>query len=198
MCPDALAGDPLAMDIGLLSAPALDRASAPPDHPHHENGRRAKLRRILVPVESLDVAMDALATAAAIAGESGSQLRLIHVRIWDRPTPQSGGRFYPRSSEAATATLDEAMQFVWQRGAASSGVVVDAHRSTIATAVLAETASWDADAIVLPAPARNVLNEGPWDRALRRVKRRAGRTVLVAERATIGRSGPSDPAGRID
>jgi nucleotide-binding universal stress UspA family protein len=135
--------------------------------------------RLLVAVESLETASGALSAASRIAQDSDMQLRLVHLRVWDRPTPQGGGRFYPRSSQDATSALDQAMQFVWGLGSTASGVVVDAPRSDMAAAILAEAETWGADVVVVPAPSRNRLNQGPWDRAIRRVARRSRRPVLV-------------------
>ncbi len=135
--------------------------------------------QLVIPVESLDSARGALTAAARIATASGAGLRLVHVRVWDRPTPQGGGRFYPKSSEDATTALDDAMQFVWSLGAQASGIVLDAHRSAVATAVLDEAAASDAEVIVVPAPSRSVLSQGVWDKATRQLARRSPRPVML-------------------
>lgn len=139
----------------------------------------APFRRVLVPVESLSQSASALSLAARIGAATAGKLRLVHVRSWDPPMPRGGGRFYPESSEEATAILEAAMTFAWSRGAEASGVVVEAQSSSMGMAILAESAGWGADVIVLPSRPRPWLGLGLWEKAARQIERRAVCPVLL-------------------
>lgn len=139
----------------------------------------APFRRVLVPVEALSQSVSALSLAARIGGATGGKLRLVHVRSWDPPMPRSGGRFYPESSEEATATLEAAMTFVWSHGVEASGVVVEAQSSSMGIAILAESAGWGADVIVLTSRPSRWFGLGLWEKAARQVERRATCPVLL-------------------
>jgi hypothetical protein len=45
---------------------------------------------------------------------------------------RAAGRFYPESSQEATAVLESAAARAWARGAKASGIVVDAPRGLVA------------------------------------------------------------------
>lgn len=111
-------------------------------------GSDGSYRRLLVPVGWLAPQGDSLTLAIQIARVVRSPLRLVHVRIWDPPV-RGCGRFYLETSEEATAVLERALERAWACGVDASGVVVDAERSRVAAAILAEAASWSADSIIL-------------------------------------------------
>ncbi|HXW33290.1 MAG TPA: universal stress protein [Acidimicrobiales bacterium] len=155
-----------------------DRRIATPDVavPTEENG--APFRRVLVLVESFTASTKALSLAARIGQSRGGPLRVVHVRMWDRAMPLCGGRFYPETSEQATMILDSAMTFVWARGVEASGVVIEAERSRIAAAVIAEASRWGADVIVLTARPRHFFTPGMWEKTTNRVMRASFCPVL--------------------
>jgi len=136
-------------------------------------------RRALVPVDSFGESINALAMAARIGQTTGGPLRLVHVRMWDPPVPRGGGRFYPETSEEATTVLDNAMNYAWARGVEASGVVMEAQRSCMATAIVREASRWGADVLVLAARPRRFITLGVWDKATRQVMQAASCPVLI-------------------
>jgi hypothetical protein len=106
-------------------------------------------------VDSLERARNALVLAVRLAGGTDAQVRSVHQRIWDR-MPRAGGRLYLESGLEATATLS----YVWGTGALASGIVVDAPRAGLATAVLHEASDWGADAFVLTLCPRRIAMIG--------------------------------------
>ena len=135
-------------------------------------------RRALVPVDWFEESINALAMAARIGQSTGGPLRLVHVRMWDPPV-RGGGRFYPETSEEATTVLDNAMNYAWARGVEASGVVIEAQRSCMATAIVGEASRWGADVVVLTAQPRRFITFGVWDKATRQVMRAASCPVLI-------------------
>jgi nucleotide-binding universal stress UspA family protein len=105
-------------------------------------------------------------------------LRLVHTRTWDPPSRGRGARFYPETSDEATAALDNAVTRAWACGVEASGVVVDAPRSQVAVAVLKEASTWCANAIVLTQAPWGALSLALWDKASREVMRGAPCPVL--------------------
>ena len=150
-----------------------------PDLGAMANEDAVPFRRVLVPVEAMPHAASALSLASRIGRASSGCLRLVHVRMWEPMAPGSGARWYPETSEEATATLDSAMTFVWARGAAASGVILDAPRPSTAATILEEASRWEADVMVLAARPRRILNLGVWDRVTRQVMRSAACPVLL-------------------
>jgi len=136
-------------------------------------------RRALVPVDSFGESTNALAMAARIGQTTGGPLRLVHVRIWDPPAPRGVGRFYPETSEEATAVLDNAMNYAWARGVDATGIIVEAQRSCMATAIVREASRWGADVLVLTARPRRFITLGVWDKATRQVMQAASCPVLI-------------------
>jgi nucleotide-binding universal stress UspA family protein len=134
--------------------------------------------RALVPVDSFGESINALALAARIGQSTGGPLRLVHVRMWDPPV-RGGGLFYPETSEEATTVLDNAMDYVWARGVEATGVIVEAQRSCMATAIITEASQWSGDVIVLTARPRRFITLGVWDKATRQVMRAASCPVLI-------------------
>jgi nucleotide-binding universal stress UspA family protein len=128
----------------------------------------ASFRRVLVPVDFFVTTANALSLAARMGCATGGPLRLVHVRIWDPPV-RGGGRFYPETSEEAIEVLDNAMRFVWARGAEATGIIVEAQRSQMAAAIITEASQWSADVIVLTARPRRFVTFGVWDKATRQV-----------------------------
>jgi hypothetical protein len=98
--------------------------------------------------------------------------------MWDPPV-RGGGRFYPETSEEATTVLDNAMNYAWARGVEASGVVIEAQRSCMATAIVGEASRWGADVVVLTAQPRRFITFGVWDKATRQVMRAASCPVLI-------------------
>lgn len=150
-----------------------------PDMARFPDDSGGVFRRVLVPVASFSSSINALSVAALTGLSAGGALRLVHVRIWDPPVPGAGGRSCPETSEEATTVLDEAMRYVWARGAEARGIVIEAQRSRLAPAIITEAQCWAADAIVLTAPPRHLLALGPWDKATRLIVREAPCPVLV-------------------
>lgn len=62
-------------------------------------------RRVLVPVGSFGASINALSLAARMGHATGCPLRVVDVQMWDPSVPRDGGRFYPETSEEATAVL---------------------------------------------------------------------------------------------
>jgi len=136
-------------------------------------------RRVLVPVDTFEMSVNALRLAARTGRATGGWLRLVHVRMWDPPVPRGGGTFYSETSEGATALLDNAMTYVWDFGVEASGIVVEAPRLSVAAAVTSEASRWGADVIVLTARPRRFITLGVWDKATRQVAQMAPCPVLV-------------------
>lgn len=116
-----------------------------------------RLQRILVPVDPFGRAGQALALAARLSAAVDGQLRLVHVRMWDPAAKGGGGRFYFQTSEQATAVLEKALTSVWRTGVTASGVVVDARRAQLASAIAAEAHSWGAEAMVVTRRRRTAI-----------------------------------------
>ena len=153
--------------------------TATPDSDMLTDNSGGTFRRVLVPVDSFGAATNALSLAARMGHATGGPLRLVHVRMWDPPIPRGGGRFYPETSEEATTVLDNAMSYVWARGVEASGVVVEARRSGMATAIITEASRWGADVLVLTAQPRRFITLGVWDKATRMVMQAAPCPVLI-------------------
>jgi nucleotide-binding universal stress UspA family protein len=153
--------------------------TATPDSDMLTDNSGGSFRRVLVPVDSFGAATNALAMAARIGQTTGGPLRLVHVRVWDPPVPRGGGRFYPEVSEEATAVLDNAMNYAWARGVDATGIIVEAQRSQMATAIVTEASQWGADVIVLTARPRRFITLGVWDKATRQVMQGAACPVLI-------------------
>jgi nucleotide-binding universal stress UspA family protein len=136
-------------------------------------------RQILVPVDSLGEATNALSLGARIGHATGGPLRLVHVWMWDPPMPRGGGRFYPETSEEATRVLDDAMRYVWSRGVEATGIVMEAQRSQMGAAIVTEANHWGADVIVLTATPRRFVTLGVWDKATRQIMQVAPCPLLI-------------------
>jgi nucleotide-binding universal stress UspA family protein len=150
------------------------------DAPFPCHDHRGLFRRVLVPVGSSGPAGDdAVELAARMGHTAGAQLRLVHVRVWDPPVPRGGGRYFPETSEEATAVLENALTRAWACEVKASGVVVDAERSWVAAAILTEAFNWQADAIVLAQPAPRVMRLARWDKASWQVMRGASCPVVL-------------------
>ena len=156
-------------------------AHAAPSNPESDmfdDSADGSFHRILVVVHDLDGSSKALRLAARTGRATGGRLRLVHVRMWEPPGPGTG-RFYPETSEEATALLDSAMSYVWKFGVEASGIVVEAQRSSIAAVTLAEASRWGADVIVVAARLRHLITIGVWDRAARQIMQAAACPLLV-------------------
>lgn len=160
----------------------------PPLHRQHRTAAGAyamaaevdgSYRRVLVPVDSLPYSTGALSLATRFGQAGGGELRLVHLRTWYLSVPRSAGRFYSESSEEATAVLQAAVTFVWDRGLRASGVVVESQRSSAAQAIAAEASQWCADLMVLTARPRRMPGMPVWDKVTRQVVRAAGCPVLL-------------------
>jgi nucleotide-binding universal stress UspA family protein len=79
--------------------------------------------------------------------------------------------------------LEKALVRVWERELGASGVVVDAERSHIAAAIVAEASAWGADVIVMTQRPRRALGLGLWSKVCRRVVRQARCPVLLVYEA---------------
>jgi nucleotide-binding universal stress UspA family protein len=148
------------------------------DIPDADSG--GSFRRVLVPIDPLgESAMDSLDLATRIGTTTGGPLRVVCVRMWDPPVARSPGRFYLQTSEAVTELLATALRLVWDRGVEATGIVVDAERSKIATAIVGEAAAWDADVIVMTQEPRRFFTRGLWDKVSTQVMRATDRPVMV-------------------
>lgn len=150
-----------------------------PDSDMLDDERYGSFRRVLVPVDTFEMSVNALRLAARTGRATGGRLRLVHVRMWDPPVARGGGLFYAETSEEATALLDNAMRYVWDFGVEASGIVVEAQRSSTGTAIVIEASQWAADVIVLTARPRRFITLGLWDKVTRQVVEAAACPVLV-------------------
>ena len=150
-----------------------------PDNDMLAGDSGGSFRGALVPVDSFAESINALAMAVCISQTTGAPLRLVHVRMWDPPIPRGGGPFSPETSEEATTVLENAMNYAWARGVEASGVVMEAQRSCMATAIVREASRWGADMIVLTARPRHFVTFGVWNKATRRVMQAASCPVLI-------------------
>ena len=151
-----------------------------PDNDMLAGDSGGSFRGALVPVDSFAESINALAMAVCISQTTGAPLRLVHVRMWDPSAPRGGGRrFYLETSEEATTVLDNAMNYARARGVEASGVVMEAQRSCMATAIVREASRWGADVIVLTARPRRFVTLGVWDKATRQVMQAAPCPVLI-------------------
>jgi len=135
-------------------------------------------QRMLVPVRDPGGSAAALTLAAQACAAVNGALRVVHIRVWDPPV-RSCSRFYPESSAQATTVIEQALTGVWPLGVRASGVVIDAQRSLLATAIAAAARDWGAGVIVLtrrPRPAIWRLLAGS---VADQVMRRAACPVLV-------------------
>lgn len=155
--------------------------TATPDSDMLADHSGGTFRRVLVTVDSFGAATNALSLAARMGHATGGPLRLVHVRVWDPPvlSPRGGGRSYPETSEEATALLDNAMSYVWARGVEASGVVVEARRSGMATAITTEASRWGADVLLLTAQPRRFITLGVWDKATHQIMQAAPCPVFI-------------------
>jgi len=153
-------------------------AECPPSSTTSSDGAGDSFKRILVPVDAGDLSAAALALAIRLCCDTESMLRVVHIRIFDRPVRNSG-RFYPETSEAATAVLDNAVGRGWRFGTKASGVVVEAERGHIAQAICAAAADWNADVIVIARRPRRAVISLVFGSVADRVVRRANCPVLI-------------------
>lgn len=109
---------------------------------------RPGFRRILVPIRSPDHAVGPLAVAARACGVVNVSVRLVHVRIYDRPL-RGSGRFYPQARSEAAAIPDEALPIAWAYGLAATTAVIEARRRDVAAAIARQASVWRADMIVM-------------------------------------------------
>jgi nucleotide-binding universal stress UspA family protein len=150
---------------------------ATPDVGDDRGERALPFRRVLVAVESLAHSANTLALAVRMGQASAGQLRLVHLRAWGPPAPGLA-RMSPQTSEA-TKTVAAAVSYVGAHGVQASGVILDVPRTQVGSAILAEAASWGADAIVLTARPWRVLGLVVWEKAAREVMRSATCQVLL-------------------
>ena len=71
------------------------------------------------------------------------------------------------------------MNYAWARGVEASGVVMEAQRSCMATAIVREASRWGADVLVLTARLRRFVTLAVWDKATRQVMQAASCPVLI-------------------
>jgi nucleotide-binding universal stress UspA family protein len=122
-----------------IAVPGVD-TPAPGDGPAH--------RRILVPVRSAEDAAGPLAVAARVCNTATYTVRLVHVRIYDRPM-RGSGRFYPQTRAEAAAIPDDALPIAWAYGLRATTAVVGAPRREVASAIARHAAAWHADMIIM-------------------------------------------------
>jgi nucleotide-binding universal stress UspA family protein len=155
-----------------------------------QGGRGGRpVRRILVPVGLSRGSAETLAVAAQVAGATGGQLRLLHVRLYDPPMPRCPGRFYPYTAAEAAAVLDEAMLTVWGFGVPATSAVVEAPRDELAAAIAAQAAAWSADVIAMTRRPRRAVGVLLLGSVPDQVMRRAACPVLAVHPR------PKAPAG---
>ena len=134
---------------------AESRSKGPSSSTIPSDGAGGSVQRFMVPVDSGSRSAAALALAVRLCSDTGGMLRVVHVRIFDRPV-RGSGRFYPETSEAATAVLDNAVGRGWRSGTKASGVVVEAERAHVAQALCAAADDWNADVVVIARPRRGI------------------------------------------
>jgi len=142
----------------------------------HDGG--PSFRRILVPVDAFGRSSGALALATRLCLADAGKLRIVHVRVFDPPV-KGTGRFYPESSEDATAVLERAAAGAWARGAKASGVVVDCQRGLVAQAISDAGQDFNAELIVLARRSRLAISRLLLGSIADQVMRRATCPVLV-------------------
>ena len=138
--------------------------------------------RVLVPIDAFGAFDDALMVAARVCRTVGGPLRLVHARTWEQAA-RGGGRYFLETSEEATTTLDKAIGRAWATGLQTSGVVIEAHRNLIASAVVSEAARWDADVIVVTKRRRRTLGVLLSGSVSDRIMLEASCPVLVVRRS---------------
>jgi nucleotide-binding universal stress UspA family protein len=143
-----------------------------------QSGGGGSVKRILVPVDARGLSAAALGLAARLCSETQGTLRIVHVRLFDPPV-RNTGRFYPETSEAATAVLDSAVSSAWRCGTTASGVVVEATRRHLAEAICAAATNWNADVIVMSRRPRRAFTRLVLGSVADGVMRRASRPVVI-------------------
>jgi nucleotide-binding universal stress UspA family protein len=143
-------------------------------------GRGPSLWRILVPVRSPDESAEALALAASLwSGTISSVLRLVHVRMFEPPTPRCPGRFYLETAAEAEALLDDALLHVWGGGAQATTALASAARGQVGDAIATFASGWRADVIVLTRRPRWALSRLALGSVVDQVMRKASCPVLT-------------------
>jgi nucleotide-binding universal stress UspA family protein len=142
------------------------------------DGGGGSVKRILVPVDARGLSAAALALAIQLCSETEGTLQVVHVRFFDPPV-RNCSRFYPETSEAATAVLDNAVSRAWRSGTRASGVVIEAKRARVAQAICTAAASWNADVIVMTLRPRRAITRLVAGSVADGVMRRANCPVLT-------------------
>jgi hypothetical protein len=75
------------------------------------SGPGGSYQRVLVPVDSSGWSNAALAAAIRVGDQVNGELRVVHVRTWDRP-----GRFFFETFAEATSVVDSALAGAWACG----------------------------------------------------------------------------------
>jgi nucleotide-binding universal stress UspA family protein len=157
-----------------------DLKAAVPDTEEPDAGGDPSFRRIFVPVRSPGESAASLALAARVCGSTiHGVLRLVHVRIYDRPMPRCPGPFYPETAAQAAAALDEALLIVWGGGARATTAVVNAPRGEVAAAIVQHAVAWRADVIVLTRRCRPAISRVVLGSVADQVMRKASCPVLT-------------------
>jgi hypothetical protein len=110
----------------------------------------------------------------------------VHIRIFDPPV-RGCGRFYPQSKREAAAVVQNAVSQALAAGLPATGVVAEARRSLVASAIAGIAAEWGADVIVLASRPRRAVSRLLPGSVAGQLVRRAACPVLITrpDAATI-------------
>ena len=149
---------------------------------------RMGFHRIVVPVDAAGRSSDALTTALQAADPFEGRLRLVHVRTWQPSPPPSredgffpagGGELFTETPQQATDLIDDALRYVRDRGVVADGVVVEAPRPMVASAIVDAASTWGAEVIVVVRRPRQTLSVLLWGSVSEQVTHDAFCPVLV-------------------
>ena len=149
---------------------------------------RTGFHRIVVPVDAAGRSSDALTTALRAADPFEGRLRLVHVRTWQPSPPPSledgffpagGGELFTETPQQAADVIDDALRYVRGRGVVADGVVVEAPRPMVASAIVDAASTWGAEVIVVVRRPRQRLSVWLWGGVSEQVTHDAFCPVLV-------------------
>jgi nucleotide-binding universal stress UspA family protein len=144
--------------------------------------------RIVVPVDAAGRSSEALTTALRALDPFEGRLRLVHVRTWQPSPPPSredgffpagGGELFTETPQQAADLIDDALRYVRDRGVVADGVVVEAPRPMVASAIVDAASTWDAEVIVVVRRPRQRLSVVLWGSVSEQVMHDAFCPVLV-------------------
>jgi nucleotide-binding universal stress UspA family protein len=138
--------------------------------------------QLLVPVDDAARSRDAVSAAVRLVVPLDGLLRIVHVRTWDPAGAMGIGRFCYETSAEATQVLEQTLTGAWNQAVRASGLVVDAPRPRIGSAIAAQAREWAADAIVLSRRPRHAIGVLLLGSVTDQVMREATCPVLIIRR----------------